>query len=76
VIDVLVVGGDPAGLATAIGCAQAGLSVTVAEPSEEPVDKGCGEGLMPPTVRRLSGQPTGYATPGIRMVLPIPVQRW
>ena len=31
-IDVLVAGGGPAGLATAIRCAQAGLSVTVAEP--------------------------------------------
>ena len=41
-IDVLVVGGGPAGLATAISCAQAGLSVSVAEPRTGPVDKACG----------------------------------
>jgi flavin-dependent dehydrogenase len=60
-IDVLVVGGGPAGLATAIRCAQAGLSVTVAEPRAMPVDKACGEGLMPSAVRRLDalGVPLG-----------------
>jgi 2-polyprenyl-6-methoxyphenol hydroxylase-like FAD-dependent oxidoreductase len=52
-IDVLVVGGGPAGLATAICCALAGLSVTVTEPRTAPVDKACGEGLMPSAVRRL-----------------------
>ena len=53
-IDVLVVGGGPAGLATAISCAQAGLSVTVAEPRTGPIDKACGEGLMPAAVARLA----------------------
>ncbi|MFY9851080.1 MAG: FAD-dependent oxidoreductase, partial [Trebonia sp.] len=52
-IDVLVAGGGPAGLATAIRCAQAGLSVTVAEPRAVPIDKACGEGLMPSAVARL-----------------------
>jgi flavin-dependent dehydrogenase len=53
-IDVLVVGGGPVGLAVAIRCALAGLSVTVAEPRAAPVDKACGEGVMPAAVRRLA----------------------
>lgn len=68
-IDVLVVGGGPAGLATAIACAQRGLSVTVAEPREGPIDKACGEGLMPSAVRRLAGlgvHPKGRVVTGIR----------
>ncbi|MFJ1757066.1 NAD(P)/FAD-dependent oxidoreductase [Kitasatospora sp. NPDC088134] len=53
-IDLLVVGGGPAGLATAIHAARAGLSVTVLEPRATPVDKACGEGLMPGAVRALA----------------------
>jgi len=45
--DVLVVGGGPAGLATAIRARQAGLDVRVIDHAEPPVDKACGEGLMP-----------------------------
>lgn len=45
--DVLVVGGGPAGLATAIACRQAGLSVRLVERSRPIIDKACGEGLMP-----------------------------
>lgn len=68
-IDVLVVGGGPAGLAVAIQCAQAGLSVTVAEPREGPIDKACGEGLMPSAVLRLAAigvRPEGRPLRGIR----------
>ena len=68
-IDVLIVGGGPAGLATAISCAQAGLSVTVAEPRTGPVDKACGEGLMPAAVRRLAAigvRPAGHPLRGVR----------
>jgi flavin-dependent dehydrogenase len=54
VIDVLVAGGGPAGLATAIRCSQAGLLVVVAEPRSFPVDKACGEGLMPGALPRLA----------------------
>ena len=67
--DVLVVGGGPAGLATAISCAQAGLSVSVAEPRTGPVDKACGEGLMPSAVARLAAigvHPSGHPLRGIR----------
>jgi flavin-dependent dehydrogenase len=69
VIDVLVVGGGPVGLATAIGCALAGLSVTVAEPRSGPVDKACGEGVMPAGLRRLAAlgvTPDGRPLRGIR----------
>jgi flavin-dependent dehydrogenase len=51
--DLLVIGGGPAGLATAIAAADAGLSVTVAEPCAGPVDKCCGEGLLPGAVLAL-----------------------
>ena len=54
-IDLLVAGGGPAGLATAIHAALAGLDVVVAEPRPGPVDKACGEGLMPGAVRALAG---------------------
>jgi len=69
VIDVLVAGGGPVGLATAICCASAGLSVTVAEPRTAPIDKACGEGLMPSAVRRLAAlgvDPDGRPLRGIR----------
>ncbi|HEY6351504.1 MAG TPA: NAD(P)/FAD-dependent oxidoreductase [Candidatus Angelobacter sp.] len=46
-VDVLVVGGGPAGLASAIAARQHGLSVLVADCATPPVDKACGEGLMP-----------------------------
>jgi flavin-dependent dehydrogenase len=68
-IDVLVVGGGPAGLATAIRCALAGLQVTVAEPRAAPIDKACGEGLMPAAVARLASigvHPAGRPFRGIR----------
>ncbi len=68
-IDVLVVGGGPAGLATAIRCAQAGLEVTVAEPRAAPIDKACGEGLMPAAVAGLESigvRPPGQPLRGIR----------
>jgi flavin-dependent dehydrogenase len=45
--DLLIVGGGPAGLASAINARQQGLSVIVAEPRNDPIDKACGEGLMP-----------------------------
>ncbi|MEU6311028.1 NAD(P)/FAD-dependent oxidoreductase [Streptomyces sp. NPDC047014] len=54
-IDLLIAGGGPAGLATAIHGALAGLDVVVLEPRPTPIDKACGEGLMPAAVRHLDG---------------------
>lgn len=53
-IDVLVVGAGPAGLATAMFAAAAGLDVTVLDAREGPIDKACGEGLMPGAVAALA----------------------
>jgi len=52
--DVLIVGGGPAGLATAIRAAELGLSTAVIDRGLLPLDKACGEGLMPPGVEALS----------------------
>lgn len=70
-IDLLIAGGGPAGLATAIHGALAGLEVVVVEPRPTPIDKACGEGLMPGAVRRLLelGVPVaGQPFHGIRYV--------
>ena len=42
-VDVVVVGGGPVGLATAIEARMAGLSVTLIEPRDGTIDKACGE---------------------------------
>ncbi|MEU9127610.1 NAD(P)/FAD-dependent oxidoreductase [Kitasatospora sp. NPDC048540] len=68
-IDLLVVGGGPAGLATAIRAAGAGLRAVVAEPRPAPVDKACGEGLMPSAVGALDElgvRVSGHPLRGIR----------
>jgi len=51
--DVFVVGGGPAGLAAAIAARKTGLKVVVADCFEPPVDKACGEGLLPATLQAL-----------------------
>jgi len=45
--DILVVGGGPAGLAAAIAARQRGFTVTVADAGHLPINKTCGEGIMP-----------------------------
>jgi flavin-dependent dehydrogenase len=52
--DALIVGGGPAGLAAAIALRQKGLDVLVAEALRPPIDKACGEGLMPDARKRLA----------------------
>lgn len=50
---VLVIGGGPAGLAAAIAARSRGFQVTVAEGANPPIDKACGEGLLPGTLTAL-----------------------
>ena len=68
-LDLLIVGGGPAGLATAIRARLAGLAVTVLDRAQPPIDKACGEGLMPDAVARLREigvEPRGLPFRGIR----------
>lgn len=51
--DVLVIGGGPAGLAAAIAARLEGFGVVLAERRRPPVDKACGEGIMPDGARIL-----------------------
>jgi flavin-dependent dehydrogenase len=53
--DVLVIGGGPAGLATAIEARLAGFETLVIDRRRPPIDVACGEGLMPIGVERLGG---------------------
>jgi flavin-dependent dehydrogenase len=72
--DVFVVGGGPAGLATAIAARRHGLSVLVADGAIPPIDKSCGEGLMPDGVQALAtlgvniAEDESYPFRGIRFV--------
>jgi flavin-dependent dehydrogenase len=45
--DLFVIGGGPAGLAAALAARRRGLDVTLADCSVPPIDKACGEGIMP-----------------------------
>lgn len=70
-IDVLVAGGGPVGLVSALYLHEAGLQVTVAEPRRGPIDKACGEGLLPAALRALTDlgvDPPGQPLRGIRYV--------
>ncbi len=48
--DVFVIGGGPAGIAAALAARQRGMSVIVADSAVPPIDKPCGEGLMPDSI--------------------------
>jgi flavin-dependent dehydrogenase len=45
--DVFVIGGGPAGLVAGIAARKKGFRVVVADAARPPIDKACGEGLMP-----------------------------
>ena len=69
--DLLIAGGGPIGLATALHAVRAGLDVAVLEPRHGTIDKACGEGLMPGAVAALHGlgvRPPGQPLTGIRYV--------
>lgn len=66
--DLLIAGGGPAGLAAALYARAHGLSVIVAEPRAAPIDKACGEGLMPGGLAQLGSlgvDPAGMPFRGI-----------
>ncbi|HEX4964855.1 MAG TPA: NAD(P)/FAD-dependent oxidoreductase [Thermoanaerobaculia bacterium] len=68
-IDLLIIGGGPAGLATAIRARLAGLDACMIDRARPPIDKPCGEGLMPDAVMRLREigvEPCGFPFRGIR----------
>lgn len=51
--DVFVIGGGPAGLAAAIAARQRGFRVVVADGAKPPIDKACGEALLPDAIAAL-----------------------
>ena len=69
-----MIGGGPAGLAAAIAARQKGFRVIVADGGQPPIDKACGEGLMPDglaALERLGIQlplTATYAFHGIRFI--------
>jgi flavin-dependent dehydrogenase len=68
VVDVLVVGGGPIGLAAAINARMHGLTALVIEPRTGTIDKACGEGVMPGAVAELAAlgvYPSGRVIAGI-----------
>ena len=71
---IFVVGGGPAGLAAAIAARLKGFEVTVADAAQPPIDKACGEGLMPDShhaLRRLGiafDSEQSFAFRGIRFI--------
>lgn len=65
---VIVVGGGPVGLASAIGARMRGMTVTLAERRSGVIDKACGEGLMPgavPMLQQLGVNPAGHQLVGV-----------
>jgi flavin-dependent dehydrogenase len=65
---LVIVGGGPIGLASAIEARVAGLDTVVVEPRLGAIDKACGEGLLPaaiPALARLGVHPHGFPLRGI-----------
>lgn len=69
IAELIVIGGGPVGLATALFARRAGMSPVVIEPRTVPIDKACGEGIMPAglhLLRDLGVDPPGKNIQGIR----------
>ena len=72
--EALVIGGGPAGLAAAIAARAAGHAVTVVERGHPPMDKACGEGILPAGVAALQrlgisfSSAQGFPIRGIRFL--------
>src|SRR5579871_3826784 len=70
--DALIVGGGPAGLASAIALRQKGIGCVVVEAMSPTIDKACGEGLMPDALQALKSlgveivEADGYPFRGIQ----------
>ncbi len=52
--DVLVIGGGPAGLAAGLALRARGFECIVVDSRQPPIDKACGEGLMPDALHSLA----------------------
>lgn len=71
---VCIVGGGPAGLTSAIALRLEGFEVTVADCAVPPIDKSCGEGLMPDSIAALQTlgieipEHVGYPLRGITFI--------
>lgn len=73
--DLVVAGGGPVGMAAALHAHRLGLDVVVREPRTGPIDKACGEGLMPGAVAELAAlgiHPQGRELAGIRYLAAAP----
>ena len=74
--DLVIVGGGPAGLAAGIAARRHGLRVLVADAAQPPIDKACGEGLMPNSLAAAARigieipSEAGFPFRGIRFVGP------
>ena len=69
VVDVFIAGAGPAGLACAIAAARLGFHVEVADGRKPPIDKACGEGLMPDTLAALTQLGVDLDHPSTRELL-------
>jgi menaquinone-9 beta-reductase len=71
-VDVVILGGGPAGLAAGIALRQKGMDCLIVEALNPVIDKGCGEGLMPDALESLRclgieiSEADGHAFHGIR----------